>query len=369
MRPARILLSIAGLPAGGAERQMALLARHLDRANYDVGLLIFGRPQRIHYPEIFEERLWFKALELAGGTSRARLLPMLMTGIRRAVEEFRPDVIHSSLNVANHAFRATSVLSRWRIPIITSVRNDFRLGHSRMERLAERLLSPWSRRIITNSPTVRDQLVQDLHLAEDRVRCIANAVDARFFAAEDKVTAGGPAGRIALVVGRFTVQKDHLGLMHALTRLEAAGQLGDWHFVLVGEGPLEAEIRAAAPPGRVSILAPVADLLPFYRKADLLVLPSLWEGMPNVALEAQATGCPVALTRAANAAGVVQAGSGWELAGRELSDALAPILAVPAATMRAMGADASRMVATRHSVAAMTTATAAVYDEMRNRSG
>ena len=40
----RILLAIAGLPAGGAERQMALLAKNLDRSNYEVGLIVFNSP-------------------------------------------------------------------------------------------------------------------------------------------------------------------------------------------------------------------------------------------------------------------------------------------------------------------------------------
>jgi hypothetical protein len=54
MGPRRILLVIAGLPAGGAERQMALLARHLDRERFIPGLLIFGRRERVHYTEVFD---------------------------------------------------------------------------------------------------------------------------------------------------------------------------------------------------------------------------------------------------------------------------------------------------------------------------
>ena len=51
----RILLVIAGLGPGGAERQMALLARTLNRNRFEVGLLIFNAGERVHYPDVFEQ--------------------------------------------------------------------------------------------------------------------------------------------------------------------------------------------------------------------------------------------------------------------------------------------------------------------------
>ena len=70
-----------------------------------------------------------------------------------------------------------------------------------------------------------------------------------------------------------------------------------------------------------------------YWASDLLVLFSLWEGLPNVALEACASGLPALLSHAANLDGIVAPGeTGWEVpTGRQgpLVDALAEALALP----------------------------------------
>jgi glycosyltransferase involved in cell wall biosynthesis len=362
-----VLLVIAGLPAGGAERQMALLAHHLDRATFEPGLLIFGRRERIHYAQLVDDVPWFRSLELSHAVPRPLLPARLFGGLRRAVAEFRPDILHSSLNKANQALRATAMLSGWRSPIVTSVRNDFRHGYSRSEKWAERLLVHRSRRVIANSEAVRRQLIEDLSLSPERVVTVNNGIDPRFFGdTAAPPPEWWPSGRVALMVGRFSAQKDHLGLMRLLAGFEASGRLADWHFVLVGEGPLEAAIRAAAPPGRVTIRPPMDDLRPLYRAASVLLLPSRWEGMPNVALEAQASGCPVALTPAANAASVVDAGSGWILE-EPVARSLDCVLATPAAEFRRMGSEARHGVVRRFSVEAMVTGTAAVYGDLLTR--
>lgn len=346
---------------------MTVLARHLDRRSVLPGLLIFGRRDRVHYPEVFESLPWFRALDLTGDLPRPVLLARLFAGIRAAAADFRPDIIHSSLNKANHAVRATALACRWPVPIVTSVRNDFRRGHSGGERLAERLLAHRSARIVTNSEAVRGQLLADLRLTPERVVTIANAVDPHFLVDEaGPPPPWWPPGRVALVVGRFTEQKNQIGLMRALAAIAAAQGLADWHVVLVGEGGLEAEIRAAAPPGRVVLAPPVGDLLPLYRAASLLVLPSLWEGMPNVAMEAQVSGCPVAITQAANGAEVVAASNGWIVAG-DLAVELGRVLATPPPQMSAMGAASRRAAASRHSAAAMAAATEAVYRDILDR--
>ena len=100
-RKSRVLLVIAGLPAGGAERQMALLCQHLDRSRYDVGLLIFNAAEKVHYKNAFAAPLWFRALGLSRSQNRGVALRVI-AGIAGAVRDFRPDIVHSTLNAANH---------------------------------------------------------------------------------------------------------------------------------------------------------------------------------------------------------------------------------------------------------------------------
>lgn len=366
-RRTRVLLMIAGLSAGGAERQMTLLARSLDRSSFEVGLLIFNAAEKIHFREVLDTPLWFRALDLSPRKDRALLLPRLAAGIARAVRDFAPDVVHASLNVANHAVRASALALRWGTPIVTSVRVDFRSGYTRRERLMERLLWRRSAHIVCNSETTRRQLMADLGIPPDRVSAIPNGVEERFFALDTPAPpAWWPEGPVALTVGRFKTQKNHLGLVSALGGIGRNGDLGEWKFVFLGEGPLEAEIRAAiAAAGlrdRIMLRPPVNDIVAIYRAAHLLVMPSLFEGMPNAALEAAAAGCPVAITEAANRASVVGPGVGWVLDGA-LGNALERVLALSAETLAETGRRAAADVGARFSAARMTQATAAVYRE------
>ena len=91
-----------------------------------------------------------------------------------------------------------------------------------------------------------------------------------------------------MTLGRFSPEKNQHGLITALREIRDSGRLDDWHFMLVGEGPLERELRSAIADcrldDRVFLHEAVANPAQLYRAADLVVVPSLHEGMPNVAL-------------------------------------------------------------------------------------
>jgi len=104
------------------------------------------------------------------------------------------------------------------------------------------------------------------------------------------------AGRLALFLGRLDpAQKGLDRLLDAVAR-EGFERLGDWSFVLVGDGPgrrMAEEAAARLPPGRVQIV-PWTDRPDLYLSAaDVLLMPSRWEGLPLAMLEALALGLPV----------------------------------------------------------------------------
>jgi glycosyltransferase involved in cell wall biosynthesis len=104
-----------------------------------------------------------------------------------------------------------------------------------------------------------------------------------------------PAEPMLLSVGRLAVQKDQAMLLDALARLKNR----PWRLTLVGNGPLRGDLeRQAARLGLASRItfAGFVDPLPHFAAADLFVLPSRWEGLPAVALEALAAGLPVVAT-------------------------------------------------------------------------
>ncbi len=75
------------------------------------------------------------------------------------------------------------------------------------------------------------------------------------------------------------------------------GQITDWQLAFVGDGPekeaLQEQAQRLGIGERVQWLGAKEDPFPFYRAAEIFVLPSRYEGTPNVLLEAMACGLPV----------------------------------------------------------------------------
>ena len=107
--------------------------------------------------------------------------------------------------------------------------------------------------------------------------------------------AADPGRPVVLAVGRLAAQKG-FG-----TLLEAAVRWGDIQplVVIVGEGPLEAELKNQAARLRVDALFPGQrdDVPALLAAAAVFVLPSRWEGQPLILQEALAAGVPVVATR------------------------------------------------------------------------
>jgi glycosyltransferase involved in cell wall biosynthesis len=106
--------------------------------------------------------------------------------------------------------------------------------------------------------------------------------------------AGLPAkSPLAVCVGRLCRQKGQDVLLRAWHTVVRT--VPDARLVLVGDGPDRDRLRAAAP-ASVVFAGAVADASPWYQAADLVVLPSRWEGMALAPLEAMACGRPVVVT-------------------------------------------------------------------------
>ncbi|MER8235393.1 glycosyltransferase [Streptomyces sp. NPDC094049] len=119
---------------------------------------------------------------------------------------------------------------------------------------------------------------------------VHNGVDIARFASD-----GPPGGSVPTVVcvGRLCRQKGQDVLLAAWPAVLA--DVPDARLVLVGDGPDADRLRAAAGPS-VRFTGAVDDTVPWYRAADVVVLPSRWEGMALAPLEAMAAGRPVVVS-------------------------------------------------------------------------
>jgi len=153
-------------------------------------------------------------------------------------------------------------------------------------------------RVITVSEALREVLL-GLGAEPARVVTLRNGVDLDKFRPGDRTTARAQVGfhrQTLLAVGHLIERKDHELMIRALALVPEAD------LVIVGEGPLRQRLLAVARElgvaDRVRIDANVLQdrLVTYYTAADLSLLTSRHEGMPNVVLESLACGTPVAAT-------------------------------------------------------------------------
>jgi glycosyltransferase involved in cell wall biosynthesis len=106
--------------------------------------------------------------------------------------------------------------------------------------------------------------------------------------------------RILLYLGRLDSQKGLDAFLRHLTHV--FGELPNHDLLLVGDGKLRPSLSHLAQRlcigDRVHFAGWQADTPQILAAADVLILPSRWEGMPNVVLEAMASGKPVVATQA-----------------------------------------------------------------------
>lgn len=166
-----------------------------------------------------------------------------------------------------------------------------------------------------------------------------------------------PPGPVRLVsIGRFAEQKGQMMLIRAMARLR--GQYPDLHLVLVGDGEMRADLeRAIADHGLTEAITLTGWLDEAGVRAELaaahaMILPSFAEGLPMVIMEAMAAARPVIATYIAGIPELVRPGeTGWLVPAGDvqaLADAVADLVATPAAQLAAMGQAGRARVLARH---------------------
>lgn len=190
-----------------------------------------------------------------------------------------------------------------RCPLVLSVRgSDVHLLGGRAGRWLNRFVCQRMDAVLAVSQDIADRLVES-GVDRGRVHVVPNGVDARFCPG-DRLAA---RRRLELPEGAFLVL--FVGLLVPVKGVELLvdafrrGLPENARCVLVGDGSLEPHLRSLANEeglGERLVFAgrrPSGEIPTWMQAADLLVLPSLSEGRPNVVLEAQACGIPVIATR------------------------------------------------------------------------
>lgn len=289
--PVPILLMNYDLRFGGTERQLAEAARYLDRSRFlpHVGCIRLqggrrGELERGGVPLVEFSFPSFASWRALAAASR------LSTYLRR----HRIRLVHSFDVPANIFAVPVAVASR--VPVVLSSQRAFReltpgIYH-RLLRITDALVDG----TVVNSDILRSHLLKHDGLKPSRTFLCYNSVDLARFAPGREVASALPG--CSLVIGSTAVMRPEKGVD---TLLEAFGQVARQNpqagLLLVGGGPMESRLEARARElglhQRVHFSGAVTDVVPWLRRMDIFVLPSLSEALSNSLLEAMATGCAV----------------------------------------------------------------------------
>jgi GalNAc-alpha-(1->4)-GalNAc-alpha-(1->3)-diNAcBac-PP-undecaprenol alpha-1,4-N-acetyl-D-galactosaminyltransferase len=287
----RLTLVISSLAAGGAERVMATLANAWAARGRRVTLLTFDDGSAPpFYP--LDSRVDHRPLNLsrAAGSAAVGLSNNVrrVRALRRALGESRPDAVISFMTTANvNALLAASGLNA---PVVISERvNPDQAATGAGWKFARRVAYRRAAAIVAQTEREAERWRGAL---KGKVHVIPNPVAA----GSNGGTARPPRERKEVVAaGRLEAQKGFDLLLRAFAALK--GEHRDWRLTVWGEGSergaLESLSRSLQINDRVSFPGRTPRLADEFSRADLFVLPSRYEGFPNVLAEAMACGLPV----------------------------------------------------------------------------
>jgi glycosyltransferase involved in cell wall biosynthesis len=374
----RILHVITTLGVGGAEKHLQILTR---------GQVARGHEVRVAYlkgqgelTRDFEAQ-GVGVVNLQGGGGLLGRLPKLgellsaRSNLRRLLRDWRPDVLHTHLLKADAVGAVTARAGGVRV-LVASKHNDERALLRKPVSLVHGLLSRRVARTICLSDHVARFVERHGRVPRAQIRRVYYGVDPAVLqprrprAAVRAELGIAPDAPVLVCVGRLAPQKDHPTLFAALARLPR-----DVVLLVVGGDPFgdgEARLKAKAQElgvaDRTRFLGIRHDVPDLLGAADLFVLPSLWEGLGLVFLEAMAVSLPTVATNVSAIPEVVPDGQGGWLVppgdAEALARAIAAALADPAERAR-RGAAGRTLLLQRFTLPRMIDEVLAVYEEAR----
>ncbi|WP_319543126.1 GT4 family glycosyltransferase PelF [uncultured Pseudodesulfovibrio sp.] len=315
----RVVFVLQDLDFGGAQRQALELASRLDRTRFQLEMWVLCSGGG------FVPRAETLDIPLTFLSSARKVGPAALWGLWRCLRRARPDIVVPSTVVPNIWCR---ILGRFAsLPLIVGTCR----GGGAIRRQKERFLWTLVHHHICNADTLRQTLVKNLRVPEERVSVIGNGI----------VLSGGSSGQAGqgqniLSVGRLVPDKDHGTLIRAFAAV--VNVFPDVSLTIIGDGPLLAEhrnlVRSLGLEDSVVFLPGQPSLEAAYAGCDVFALSSETEALPNVVMEAAAAGKPVVATTVGDVPKLVNHGvSGLLVESRapeKMADALIELLKDPA---------------------------------------
>ena len=299
MKKKKILHIIGGMDRGGAESYIMNTLRNIDREKYKFAILTF-LPPRDGKKFVYEDELKELGVEILKVTdNRFRHPRKFIADVAKIVSDGKYDIVHSHIDFMS----SLSLAGARKGGASRRIAHSHNTNNSKISSKKMKIAASLLRRKLNREATDRLACGQDagefLYGKRMRFTIIHNGIDIQKFrynsnsrhAMREKLKIGDDA-TVLLNIGRFEAQKNQEYLVSIFA--DYVRKYKDAKLVIIGEGSLEENIRDKIASERLEdsvILLPAQDGMErYYSMADVFVLPSLFEGVPTVGIEAQASG-------------------------------------------------------------------------------
>jgi len=284
------------LAIGGLQQVVVNICRTINRDKFNVSVLCL-RAMGEFVPEV--KKLGIKVFLLP---QKKRTDYFSFLKVAKILRKEKIEVIHTH----NTQPFIDGTLAAFMSGVKTIVHTDHARNFPDKKRymFAEWLMSHFAYKVVGVSEHTSQNLVRYEKISPKKIVTIMNGIDgSKYNIKIDKnqkkkelgITNSGPI--IGLGV-RLTEQKGITYLLKAMP--EIVKKFPDVALIIAGDGPLEDELTNEANDlglgKNVIFVGPRLDMPELLKLFDLYVLPSLWEGLPMVLLEAMAAGCPIVAT-------------------------------------------------------------------------
>lgn len=289
-----IIFLLPCFSGGGAERATLNLLIGLKDLGYSVGIIVFNKGG----PLLSMVPVDVPIYNLYTLTLKRSIGPLI-----KKLRQLKPKVVFSTLGYIN----VTLLIISWLLPRKTKIwireanLPSISLPNNSKPKLMHylyRFLSPKADKLICTSMRMKNEFISNFSVSESMIEVLSNPVDVELIRKSSLPIRYFDNGGVRYVAsGRLIFQKGFDRLLHWFSELDNKKST----LVILGDGNSRIDLIQLSNQlnlqGRVKFVGFCDNPWQWYAGADVFLLPSRWEGMPNVALESLACGTPVIATK------------------------------------------------------------------------
>lgn len=287
----KILFIVPSMRGGGAERVMSVLLNFLDRKKFEPILVLLKKegPYLENLPQDIQ------VIDLKVTQARYSIMKII-----RIIKQIKPDTVFSTLGYLNiliamiRPFLSKDIIFIARESNTVSVQNK-QEKYPMLFNLLYKLFYNNFDQIISQSEYMKKDLIENYNIKKDHIDVIYNPVDiinVEALANKNIINPYKSSKVNLLAVGRLDYQKGFDLLIEAMIKLDDR-----FHLTIVGQGKEESKLKYLAESygaqEKITFAGFKSNPYIYMMHADLYILSSRYEGLPNTVLEANTCGIPV----------------------------------------------------------------------------